>query len=174
MTEAPVLSFVKTDIPDDEPPPTIGDNADFDPEYPGSTADAPYGFKDNGEPYKRRPWKSATSSTGSRRMPASDSSARAAAALLAQLNQMIAMGITMAAGLPNTGNAILEGNKRFEETAFQALQTDPQLCKKILSVGATSGKAGLVMAYGMLGMSIVPAATAEIRERRSEVATDGE
>lgn len=49
--------------PDDE---SAGDGP-FDPEFPGSTPDAPYGFTQAGKPRKRRPNGSGTGKTGGKR-----------------------------------------------------------------------------------------------------------
>jgi hypothetical protein len=57
--------------------------------------------------------------------------------------------------------------------AREALATDPALCKKILSAGATSGKAGLVMAYVMLGATVVPTMRSEYRENHPKELEDG-
>lgn len=163
-------AFNPVEIPDDERPdvtPITGGS--FDPEFPGSTPDAPYGFKDDGTPYKRRPRGASGSKPASKRgvMPASDKDAAAAAAMLGKLNMLIAIGLN-AAGMSNSGAAIMAGNDEFESMAKEALLTDPALCRKILGTGAVSGKAGLVMAYGMLGVSIFPAAKEEIQAKRAE------
>lgn len=161
------------DIPPhvDEPPETTAPNGDFDPLYPGSTPDAPYGFKPDGTPYRRRPKGTAggTVKTGNKRMPATDASARAAASLLARMNMLLGIGI-YTAGMERTAEAIKEANEQFEVMAYEALQADPQLCRKILGAGASSGKAGLVMAYVMLGASAFPSARQEIQEARARKA----
>jgi len=171
------LVFSTGDIPVDETPPLEGYGGDFDPEFPGSTPNAPYGFKPNGEPYKRRPKGSGgtgtTHTARSNRMPASDKMARNAASLLGRLNSLIAIGLATA-NMPGTAAAMVENNAQFEEMAYEALLTDPQLCRKILGAGATSGKAGLVMAYGMLGVSLVPAAKSEIMSKRAEREVDAD
>lgn len=147
---------------------------DYDPEFPGSTPEAPYGFKPDGSPYLRRPkgkGKSGGSSaakTGTlRRTPASEQQAATAAALLARMNLLIGLSLN-AMGLPGTSAALVEANDQFENMAREALLTDPALCRKILSAGATSGKTALIMAYGMLGVSVVPSALGEIKARRAE------
>lgn len=159
------LTFEETTIPDETPQ---IDGVPFDPEFPGSTPEAPYGYKDDGTPYKRRPG-GRRKSTGNKRMPATDAQARQAANLLGQLNTII--GFSLASlGLPQTGASLTAANDTFVEQAYGALLTDPGLCRKILGAGAQSGKAALVMAYGMLAISVVPTATAEIKTRRAEAA----
>ncbi len=166
------LAFDETTIPDtDEAPPIVNANGDYDPEFPGSTPDAPYGFKDNGDPYKRRPGPRGPRKSGRGSMPASESQARSAAALLGQLNLIIGISLS-SLGFPMTASAVAAGNDTFTEQAYAALLTDPALCRKILGAGAQSGKAALVMAYGMLVIGVVPAATAEFKERRATLATE--
>jgi len=155
--------FKKADIPDDESP-------ELDPAYtlPGDVPDpdAPYGRKADGTPYKRRPNGTRKSGSGNaKRMPASESLARSAAGLLATANKVIGVGF-LTAGFPNTAMQITANNDQFEELAYQALLTDPALCKKILGAGATSGKAGLVIAYSMLIGTTIPTARNEIHEKR--------
>lgn len=170
--------FTTTDIPVDESPAMSNGSPDFDVAYPGSTPDAPYGFKDNGEPYRRRPsgaggTRKANGGKGRGNMPASESQARSAAALLGQLNTII--GFSLASlGLPATGAQLAANNDVFVEQAYSALLTDPGLCRKIMGAGAQSGKAALVMAYGMLAISVVPVATAEVKARRVEAAMNEE
>lgn len=156
------MDITLEDIPQDTPPPVV-EKVDFNPEYPGSTPEAPYGYKPDGTPYKRRPRASGTQGRGN--MPASNSQATQAAALLARANLLVAMVIGFA-GMPNTAAQIEKSNGSFEMMARDALLTDPQLCRKILSSGSTSGKAGLAMAYAMFGGSLFSTAKGEIRELR--------
>jgi len=160
-------------IPRDETPtfvpPESGRDSPFDPEFPGSTSDAPFGFKADGTPRKRRPNGSgpATTSAGPRvgRMPTSPTVAKSAAGLLARLNLLIGLALHTG-GLEETAGALRDANQQFEELAYEALLADPQLAKKILGAGATGGKTGLIVAYSMLGVAIVPTARTEIIERR--------
>lgn len=159
--ERPELAVV------DEPP-DFDTGPNFDPEYPGSTPEAPYGYKEDGTPYKRRPrgaGKSASKSTGKRNTVASDAMARSAAGLLAQVN--ILTGLSLAAfGFNETVETIKEANSRFEEMAYGALLNDPALCKKILSAGTNSGAMQLSMAYLTLGLAIFPSARNDIKRKR--------
>lgn len=157
------------DLPQDESPdveqPKSG--GDFDPEFPGSTPDAPYGFKDNGEPYKRRPKGHGKSAgTSVRKMPASESLARTAAGVLASANVLVGLSLS-AFGLTQTAESIGKANADFETMAYNALLNDPALCRKILSAGATGGKTQLALAYASLAMAIFPAAKADIQERKA-------
>jgi len=90
-----------------------------------------------------------------------------ATGVLVQINAMIAMGAA-ALGLFRTGSAIAQANETFESAAYQALLTDPELCKTILKSGAKSAKVSLTLAYGGMGVAVIPTATMEIRERKAE------
>ena len=161
------MEFTDTAVPKDEAPP-LEVTGDYNPEYPGSTEEAPYGFKDDGTPYKRRPRASGPARVSGRgNMPASNAQATQAAALLGRGNLLIAM-VAGFAGMPKTAERITASNDSFEAMARDALATDPALCKSILSAGSTSGKAGLAMAYVMLGGSIFGTAREEIRELRKQ------
>lgn len=179
------LDFSKTDIPSEDSAPEIDlGTADYNPEYPGSTEEAPYGFFDDGRPRKRKPrggpeptrlppgWASSKTSTGSnRRVVASETKARQAASVLARGNWLLGIGLN-ALGMGMTADALDDANKNFEEMAFEALLTDPALCSKILNVGATGGKTALIMAYGMLGASVAPTAYTEMKTKRQERVTN--
>lgn len=95
-----------------------------------------------------------------------ESLARQAAAALAQLNGLACVGL-MVVGFPGTAGAISERNEDFENQAYNALLTDPALCATILRAGATSGKAALIIAYGMLAVSVAPVTIGELRERKA-------
>lgn len=172
---ATTLDISTGNIPMDEAPETeITTGLPFNPEYPDSTPDAPYGFFPDGRPRKRRPRGTGTTATssGPRKTAASDSQARMAAAMLAQVNNLVGMSLALFR-LPVTGAQITEANAGFEQMAYEALLTDPALCRKILSAGANSGKAGLVMAYAMLGAAVVPVAMQEMKESRRVALAEG-
>lgn len=154
-----------TDAPDDATPQVETPTGDYDPRYPGSTEDAPYGYKPDGTPYKRHHGAGKREKTG---LPSTrnEGNARAAASLLARLNLMAVMAL-QTSNLPKTAEAISENNAMFEQMAYQSLVNDPALCRKILGAGAASGKTGLIMAYAFLGISAVPAVRIEIQERKA-------
>jgi len=167
-------------LPQDDAPvfiPPEDAGRDFDPEFPGSTPEAPFGYLASGEPRKRRPNGTGTApksgGTGVRKMPTNPSTAKSAAGLLARMNLLIGLALHTS-GLEDTALELRKANEQFEELAYEALLADPQLCKKILGAGATSGKAGLIMAYSMLGISIAPVARTEIIERRREREQDND
>lgn len=170
-----VIQFSDSDIPTDEAPITAmpEGTTSYDPEFPGSTPDAPYGYKADGTPRKRRPNGSGTAAAPTKRSGGrgSESSARAAAGMLAQINNLVGLSL-MGFGFSMTGQALTDANERFETLAMEALKTDPALCKKIMSAGATSGRTALFMAYGYLGMNIIPAMRMELAQRKAERGED--
>lgn len=161
------LTFKTGPVPDEGPltDEVVAGTVPYDPQYPDSTPEAPFGYKKDGTPYTRHHGKRSGGNTSPGRgsMPASDRQAATAAALLARLNALFGITLTVA-GMPRAAVALAENNETFEVMAKEALLTDPALCRKILSAGATSGKAGLVMAYVMLGASTYPAMRDEYRE----------
>lgn len=175
------LEFGTTEIPQDTtpnvdstPPMLEADNASawFDPQYPYSTKEYPYGFFDNADgtpdfdrPRKRRP---KGTGGGSSKNPASgkgSTNARSAAKMLAQMNMLLGMGLRTF-GMPMTAEMLAQANTEFEAMAFDALSNDPALCRKILSAGAASGKTQLLMAYLALGVAVAPPAYMEIKAKR--------
>ena len=171
------LNITPGERPSDETPPVVEeDQGWYDPEYPHSTPEHPYGYfpKSDGtpdfdRPRKRRPHGTRKSSGSGSAMPASPKQATAAAAILARMNGILGMGL-MALGMPMTATQLATANAEFESMAAGALSTDPALCRKILSAGASSGKAQLAVAYAMLGAAVAPTAALEIktaRERRN-------
>lgn len=92
--------------------------------------------------------------------------ASAALDILVQANNLCGMGL-MLMQMPRTASAIAMREDPFRVQALEALKADPALCKMILKAGATSGKAMLFMAYGMLAISIAPVALEEIKEKKA-------
>lgn len=166
-TDTPELVERPVDIEPDEAP-DFGNAGSFDPEYPGSTPEAPYGYKEDGTPYKRRPrgsGKSSGKSPTKRKTAASEPLARSAAGLLAQMNTLT--GFSLAAfGFNETSESIAKANERFEDMAYGALLNNPDLCKKILSAGTNSSTAQLSMAYVTLALAIFPSARNDIKRKR--------
>lgn len=177
MTDATAFPVFTSsdDLSSDEAPDTVdASTGDFNPEFPGSTPDAPYGFFPDGRARKRRPKGHGGTRSTVGRMPANDRQAETAAALLARLNVFVGIALTTA-GMPKAAAELASNNVTFESMAREALLSDPALCKKILSAGATSGKAGLVMAYVMLGATTFPAMKEEYRENHpKEILNDPE
>jgi hypothetical protein len=88
-------------------------------------------------------------------------------AVLVQLNGMLAIG-AMALGLNETASSIAQANPTFEDQAYQALLTDPELCKLILKGGVKSAKISLAIAYAGMGASVLPTAAMEFKEKKAE------
>lgn len=90
-----------------------------------------------------------------------------ATGVLVQLNGMMALGL-MALGFIDTAGAIAGANGTFEEQAYQALTTDPELCKLILKGGVKSAKISLGLAYVGMGVAVVPTAIVELKEKKAD------
>lgn len=146
--------IIESGLPEDEPPITF-----TEPDTPPLRAAR-----------KRQP---PPKQTASGRSTQSEKDARIAAGILAQANGLIAFGIA-AVGYHGTAGAIAVANEGFEEQAYDALVNDPVLCKQILRAGSTGGKAALILAYGVMVMSVTPIAYAEMREKREAKRVEAE
>ncbi|HWV44403.1 MAG TPA: hypothetical protein VN039_00005, partial [Nitrospira sp.] len=109
-----ILDFKDVEIPEDNAPPVAMPEgaSSYDPDFPGSTEEAPYGYKADGTPYKRRPNAGAGRPKGSGSKgvgKVGESQARAAAQLLGQLNSLVGMSLA-AFGMPMTAGSIMEAN----------------------------------------------------------------
>lgn len=173
MTLALEFEDVTTDFPADSVP----DLADV--EYPcevcGKEA-GPYGGR--GRKPKRCPEHKKQSQSRGQSPKITGTTANQAAmatAVLVQVNGILALA-AMGMGLNKTAHAIAEANPKFEQAAHNALLTDPELCRLILKSGVMSGRVGLGLAYAGMGMSVIPTAVMEVREKREtrRVETDGE
>ena len=107
---------------------------------------------------------SSSSNTGTKKNSNAQLAAQAADALVS-VNSLVVMGL-MFAQFGDTASEISKREDAFREQAYQALLTDPALCKSILRAGQTSGKISLLIAYGMLGASVAPTAMVEVNEKR--------
>jgi hypothetical protein len=85
---------------------------------------------------------------------------------LMQLNGLVGMGL-MFGGFLGTASAFSERQDGFREQAYQALLTDPALCKTILRGGKLSGRFSLALAYATLIGGTAPFALQEMRERKA-------
>jgi hypothetical protein len=74
----------------------------------------------------------------------------------------------MMIGYHATAGAIAERETLFREQAYNALLTDPALCRTILKGGTTSGKVALVIAYTMFIGGVAPYTISEYKERKAE------
>jgi hypothetical protein len=119
-------------------------------------------------PTKCREHKRQTRSTsGASRRTTNDALAAQASAVLEQLNGVFAIGL-MVVGFNMTASALAANNDAFKENAFEALKTDPDLCKLICKGGVKSGKVALGIAYASLGTQVVPVAVQEFKAKREE------
>jgi hypothetical protein len=105
--------------------------------------------------------------SGANRRTTNDALAAQASAVLEQLNGVLAIG-AMALGFNMTASAIAGNNEAFKENAFEALKTDPDLCKLICKGGVKSGKVALGIAYASFGTQVVPVAVSEYKMKREE------
>ncbi len=166
---------VRDSTPNDEPDlgPAAGDACKFpgclNPVAPRTTAAgaAPKYCVVHKDPAQRR--KGSTVRTGAPRVrsgSASEGKARDAARALVAINSLVGTGLFMF-GYEDTSREIADRQEMFEQQAFEALLTDPALCEMILRAGVASGRASLIVAYGMLAAGVIPAAMVEAREKRS-------
>lgn len=171
------LDILEGVIPDEAPATSDHDTPGlpdwFSADYPYSTEEHPYGFFNlpNGEPdytrpRKRRPHGKRESTGAVATSARADTSAKTAAAMLARLNTFVGLSLGVF-GMDLTRDALLSGNDVFQDMAYEALLTDPALARKILSAGASSGKAQLTMAYVMLGGAIAPVGYGELKRKRA-------
>lgn len=98
-----------------------------------------------------------------------DKLASMAVDVLCQANALMGMGL-MLGKMNKTASALADRDDAFRIQAYEALKTDPALCKMILKSGATSGKVALVISYLLLILSVAPVAVDEFKERRDEKA----
>ena len=161
-----MIDFLEASVPDMDEAPPLADVTDPCKKC-GRQIDVPYGGRG-----PRPKFCSTCKNTGgvkrqTPRITGKDQSLAAqATSVLVQLNSMIALGAA-ALGLFRTGGAIVNANEGFEAAAYQALLTDPELCKAIMRGGAKSGKVALGLAYGGMAMAVIPTAAEEVREKKA-------
>ncbi len=161
------MVFETASIPDDVPADSVPPLADV--EYPcqvcGKEA-GPYGGRGRKPKLCAEHKKNPTVGTGARKVSGAPAAlAEQATAVLVQINGMIALG-AMGMSMFKTSHAIAQANPTFEQQAYQALLTDQELCKLILKSGAKSAKLSLMIAYGGLGMAVLPTAVMEMKEKK--------
>jgi hypothetical protein len=86
---------------------------------------------------------------------------------LCQINGFLTIG-AMFAGMPATAGAITAAEDGFREQTYNALLTDPDLCRSILKAGVKSGKIALLISYLMLGAAVMPIAVLEFKAKQQE------
>lgn len=109
------------------------------------------------------------SSSSSKSSGSSSNNEKLAAAALDVLVQGNNVGVMILslAQMYGTASAVSQREEAFRATALEALKADPGMARSILKAGATSGKAMLMMAYGMLAVSVAPVAIQEFKEKRA-------
>ncbi len=153
---------VADDIPEDSVPPQA------DVEYPcqvcGKEA-GPYGGRGRKPKFCPEHKKGTPKSSGGKVTGASASLAAQATATLVQINGLLAVG-AMATGMYRTASMIAEQNPSFEEAAYQALLTDPELCRLITKAGVKSAKLSLGLAYLSFAAPVAMTAYSEAKEKQ--------
>jgi hypothetical protein len=110
--------------------------------------------------------KSSSKSAGPRKGAGNNATLAAQATdALCQVHGLVA-SLGYVTGFPMTASAIAGAEDGFREQAYNALLTDPDLCKAILRAGTTSGRVALLIAYGMFAGAVAPTAVMEFKERR--------
>jgi hypothetical protein len=148
----------------------------FDVEYPCEVCGREAGpYAGRGRKPKRCPEHKRGSSSSSAPKTKGNNAVLAgqAADNLAQLNNILAFG-SMAVGMNATASAIASANDGFRSAAYEALVTDPALCRSILRAGKSGGKVALAMAYMMFGVNVIPVAKMELDEKRAQRVTEEE
>lgn len=161
------ITFEPASIPDDYPTDSIPETSDI--EYPCDICGKEAGpYSGRGRKPKKCAEHRKVPSSGTKRVTGAPANLAAqATAVLVQVNGMMAIGL-MATQFHRTAHALAEANSSFEPQAYQALLTDPDLCKLILKSGGASGKVSLALAYVGLAMTIAPAAMGEYAEKKAE------
>jgi hypothetical protein len=94
--------------------------------------------------------------------------AQATTALMT-LNGFMALGLVIAQ-LPSTSAKFREEFTResFEDTVYNALLLDPELCAFICRGGVKSGKIALIIGYALAGAAVAPTLMVELREKKAD------
>lgn len=90
-----------------------------------------------------------------------------------QINGVAAF-LAMIAGMPMTAGAIQERETSFREMCYNALLTDPGMCRFILKAGTNSAKISLTVCYGMFAAAIAPTAIMEIKAKKAKAEAERE
>jgi hypothetical protein len=84
-----------------------------------------------------------------------------------QINGVAAF-LAMIAGMPMTAGAIQDREQSFREMCYNALLTDPGMCRFILKAGTNSAKISLTVCYGMFAAAITPTAIMEMKVKKAK------
>jgi hypothetical protein len=151
--------FKDTTVPKDTPA--------VDVKYPCEICGQECEYSGRGRPPTKCAEHKSTKSSGKKRASGLGSNATLAAQAaeaLVQFNGLVAI-LLMLAQMPMTVDAIETAKDGFREAAYEALLTDPALCKTILKGGTASGKIALLIAYGMFAGAVGPVAYMEYKEK---------
>lgn len=111
---------------------------------------------------------SSTKSTTKVRGKSAELAGRATAVLM-QLNGFVALGLAVMQLHLTAGKFREEVTKEtFEDTIYNALILDPELCEYICRGGVKSGKVALFVGYGMVLATVFPTAVLELREKAED------
>lgn len=157
--------FTETDIPvmDTVPP---ANDIEYPCEECGREA-GPYSGRGR-KPKKCADCKPAVTRTKSPGVKGSNATlAGQATEALWQINGVAAF-LCMIAGMPMTAGAIGEREASFREMCYNALLTDPAMCRFILKAGTNSSKISLTVCYGMFAAAIMPTALMELKAKKAE------
>lgn len=166
MSDLTMPTFMDAKVPNDVPPtPDETPPAQF--EFACEVCGKELEYSGRGRHPKRcDEHRKNSASTGTRRgIVKNEQLAATAAEALLQINGLLALGL-MFAQLPQTAETLNNARDAFREQAYNALLTDPELCKAILRGGTASGKVSLVLAYGMLAASVAPIGWSEYRANK--------
>lgn len=105
---------------------------------------------------------SSTPKTGNERKAAQ------AVEVLVSLNGMFATALFVARFF-DTASAIGDAEDAFREQAYAALLVDPKMCDRIIKMSSGGSSFGLMGAYGMLAMGVLPTAREEFGEFRERL-----
>jgi len=157
-----VIAFDDTKVPTDEAPPHVNEDDTLRCVECGKALT--YGGRGRKPRYCDAHRKSQPSTR--RSVGSNDKLAAQATEALIQVNGLVAMTLVWAQ-MPMTSEALRNAEDVFREQTYNALLTDPGLCKTILKAGTTSGRMSLIIAYGMLALAVGPVARFEIQERKA-------
>lgn len=162
--------FTETNLPDEEydadsTPVVENDNPC---KKCGRVIDVPYGGR-GPHPKFCSNCKSASKGTTRSKGPGTKGNAATLAGqaveALWQINGMGAL-IAMIAGFHGTAQAIRDREDVFRQMAYDALVTDPDMCRVILRGGVQSSKLTLIMCYGMFAAGIGPVFLMELKAKK--------
>lgn len=165
--------FAPVDIPDQLDTAPVTEDVTNPCEDCGRQIDVPYGGRGR-RPKKCSSCKPAKGTTRTKAPGTRGSNAtlaEQATEALWQINGMVAF-LAMIAQMPMTAGAIQEREQSFREMCYNALLTDPGMCRFILKAGTNSAKISLTVCYGMFFAAILPTAAIELKAKKAKAAAE--